>query len=305
MYVPSPNSAYGLTGSFTSPSPHQVYPIHFPDSSPFSSLPTPDGTPGHSKPLSIPTHLSVCWPSISNNSQRPAAPARPPALEHPHVPRAYCPSHTHPHPRGLHPQHPHTHPSGPSPGHAHWFLRTHPIARGLPILPHPNALQPLPARRGRRDGNRPSAPRRAPAPRRDQHRGELRAGRASAPRRAPRPPTHPRGVGVPPGAGWGGPPVSQVGDPNLRYVSPFPATARPQVRVSLPTPLPVCACPRAPRFFPPSPPNPAVSPTGAPRTCRRFGRTGPPAADRGSGTGAAGAAPRTPAPSSSRRRCPE
>lgn len=76
------------------------------------------------------------------------------------------------------------------------------------------------------------------------------------------------------------------------------------------TPLAMHPLPRAP-CTPPcnAPPDscpPALRPVPEPPapTCRRSGSSGPPAAGLGSGSGAAGAAPRTPARSSSAPRCP-
>lgn len=67
-------------------------------------------------------------------------------------------------------------------------------------------------------------------------------------------------------------------------------------------PTPPGACWRA---CSPSHPTPLPCPSRCPPTCRRSGRTDLPAVSHGSGIGAARAAPRTPAPSSSGRRCPE
>lgn len=107
MDVLSPNSTYGLTGSFTSPLPHQLHRTQLPDSDSFSSLPAPDGTPRHSKLPSTPT--SPCLlAQYTHNSECLAAPACPSALEHPHIPGARCPGQTHAAPHGLHVQHPHT-----------------------------------------------------------------------------------------------------------------------------------------------------------------------------------------------------
>lgn len=117
------------------------------------------------------------------------------------------------------------------------------------------------------------------APRGVQHRGEL-------PPPAPRPPPN----CAPPGPGsvrplpWG-------------TFGPGPGYPYPQVRAFPPRPVRVCV--RALPFVP------LPCPSRCPPTCRRSGRSDLPAVSHGSGIGEARAAPRTPAPSSSGRRCPE
>lgn len=227
--------------------------VPFPPCQPLTGLPDTSGQAAQN------THISQCLlAQYNHNSQCPAAPACPPALEHPHVPGAYRPRHTHTHPRGLHPQQTHTHPSAPSPGRDHWFLRTHPNARGLRHTPAsrcPSAAgcpcPPPPAEAAATGtGRQHRGELRA---RGVQHRGQLRTSRASAPRTAPCP--FPRGVGVPPGGGVRVCPVCPM-CPQPPVCVPNPRERAPPGMCPPPFPPPGVCVSTPPSLFPPSPPAP-------------------------------------------------